>query len=263
MAKDKYYKRIDEPGKHSPVVNGHDDQIWGSNLDNETNKPSGLAKFQEVKIEDLVPKSPTPPVCSNPKREQRSISKSAAIGVGISVVGLGAGAIGYHIGKNNATKQYATKRRDFSNSAQVKSTPIKKMDSSEIRITPLSEIDDCLISYKEAIDDEQANRAVVEIFVLFIGIINRLNYLHNSRIVDDNGTMVQGYEVVNKLIQPELLEAINSIIRENPSYISDSDDYCLTEILGPDYYPLKEENVRVKLLHAITNNGIMRKNKIK
>ncbi|KGM45490.1 hypothetical protein P9D43_29145 [Neobacillus niacini] len=84
---------------------------------------------------------------------------------------------------------------------------------------------------------EEAQRELLDIFILTAILCAKIRKLSNSRIRKDRdipGAYIEGREVIEKLSTPEILDSVNRILENNPSLLEEK-SASLVDILGVTY----------------------------
>lgn len=246
------YRVVHKEGTHLASSNDTKGAFRGNLLDNDTNKPVGNAEW--VKVD----KSEYDSGASNKYQESRSEvelseeQKEMAAFIG-EVIAAGTvwvlsevvaprvkfwwqdratpslKKMWYGITDKKKTKQT---KKDM-NSHQNGKTEIAASRGIVLGIFP-EELDEAYEKYVNDMTSEEAQRELLDIFILSAILCAKIRKLSNSRIRkngDIPGAYLEGKEVVEKLSTPEFLDSVNRILENNPSLLEEK-SASLTEILG-------------------------------
>lgn len=98
----------------------------------------------------------------------------------------------------------------------------------------LHELDDAHEKYLCDMTSEEAQRELLDIFILSAIIAAKIRRLSNARIKNDGGSpgkYIEGKEIIQKLSDPTFINSINKIIEKNPMLLQEKST-ILSEILG-------------------------------
>lgn len=96
------------------------------------------------------------------------------------------------------------------------------------------ELDEAYERYTHDMTSEEAQRELLEIFILSAIVAAKIRKLANARIKnndDSSGEYIEGQAVVEKLSTPEFLSSINVILENNPRLLEEKSS-SLTDLLG-------------------------------
>ena len=93
------------------------------------------------------------------------------------------------------------------------------------------------VSYEKYMNDmtcEEAQRELLDIFILSALLIKKIRKLSNARIIKSEGASgeyLEGQKIIESLATPEYIGSINQILENNPQLLGEKTVY-LSEILG-------------------------------
>lgn len=88
--------------------------------------------------------------------------------------------------------------------------------------------------YMNDMTSEEAQRELLDIFILSALLIKKIRKLSNARIIKDGGApgeYLEGQAILERLTTPEYVGSINQILENNPQLMEEKTAY-LSEILG-------------------------------
>jgi len=88
--------------------------------------------------------------------------------------------------------------------------------------------------YMNDMTSEEAQRELLDIFILSALLIKKMRKLSNARIIKDDGASreyLEGQKILEILTMPEYVDSINQILENNPQLMGEKTAY-LSEILG-------------------------------
>lgn len=253
---DDLYRLIPEEGKHLANSNDTEGAYRGVYLDDETNKPSGAGEFVKVNPEDLVDSSETNPVENEPPSGDAA-AIAAILGIGIAIGVVIAKAFPYV--KQWATETAIPKAKTLWNKLLNKPEQLAQDSSIEFPIvndtTEHSElsIDVAFNNYRENMSSEEAQKELLDAFLLYLISAKKLMRVANANIVEPTGTITDGKSVIATITSDSMIESINSIIKCNPELLDESHAKALSEILGhkvfveAEYVPITQEELTLRL----------------
>ena len=134
----------------------------------------------------------------------------------------------------------------------VRMTVPPKKESTTIALT--ADLESAYQNYTVNMSSEEAQKELFEAFVLQYLSMKKLQKLSNARIVDAEGNVIDGADVVNKLSNPSVIRSINLLLSQNPSLLNEWQAKALAETLGREliqadhYVPIR----RSELLRQIS-----------
>jgi hypothetical protein len=95
-----------------------------------------------------------------------------------------------------------------------------------------TDLDGAYRNYTINMTSEEAQKELFEAFVLQYVSMKKLQKLAHARIVDMNGNIVNGADVIGRLSSPAVLRSINQLLSQNPSLLDEWQGQALSEALG-------------------------------
>lgn len=102
------------------------------------------------------------------------------------------------------------------------------------------EFDSAWKQYSEDISSEEAQKELIDAFILYVLAIIKLNRISNANIVDSEGKITDGRTIIEKLITPEVIDKINSILEHNPELLESWQCDAISGIIGRNIIKEKE-----------------------
>lgn len=259
MAREPLYRRIPEDGKHPANSKKNPGAISGAALDDKTNKPSGASDFMPVEISE---------------EEYLRAQKKAVFWGNLAEMGMdyvsvrfqywwrtkALPKIVYDIIPSTKIKVVNWGKHTFGKEGKkaeqtgqsVRMTVPPKKESTTIALT--ADLESAYQNYTVNMSSEEAQKELFEAFVLQYLSMKKLQKLSNARIVDAEGNVIDGADVVNKLSNPSVIRSINLLLSQNPSLLNEWQAKALAETLGREliqadhYVPIR----RSELLRQIS-----------
>ena len=144
-------------------------------------------------------------------------------------------------------KKEVTAHIEPSESAQMATTPEKAT-------TFLDEIDAAYENYSINMTSEEAQKELVDAFILRVLSEKKLWKIAHANIVDPAGNITDGRAMIDKLSSPLMLENINTILKNNPALLETWQTIALEDILGRElivdscYVPIEGQALRKNLM---------------
>lgn len=172
-----------------------------------------------------------------------------------------------NLAKKPANKAFAIKAKALVVEPTPKSNPMNcfgmpniKNDSLStslpVSIAMPSEFHDAYKQYSTNMTSEEAQKELLDAFVLYILSLKKLHKIANANIHDVSGNKLDGHKLVELATNPEIIMQINSIVQNNPKLLDEWQSIALSDILGraiihDSYYiPIDEQVLRHKLLSS-------------
>ena len=95
-----------------------------------------------------------------------------------------------------------------------------------------TDLDGAYRNYTINMTSEEAQKELFEAFVLQYVSMKKLQKLAHARIVDMNGNIVNGADVIGRLSSPAVLRSINQLLSQHPSLLDEWQGQALSEALG-------------------------------
>lgn len=267
------YRVVRKEGTHLASSNETNGAFRGNLLDDVTNKPVGNAEWVKVDKRDYDSGASYEYQESRSEVELSREQKEMATLIG-EVIAAGA----YWVlnekvappvkfwweeratpsikkmwyGITNKKKTKKTKRE--MNGHQDCNIEVATSRGSVLGIFP-EEIDETYEKYVNDMSSEEAQRELLDIFILSAILCAKIRKLSNSRIRKDVGITegyLEGQEVIEKLSTPEFVDCLNRILANNPSLLEEK-SASLVEILGQNiiindqYVPIQNNKLKVAL----------------
>ncbi len=127
---------------------------------------------------------------------------------------------------------------------EVESVNIQKTTS-----TPSDYFDYAYQNYSTNMTSEEAQKELVDAFILYVVAAKKFNKVANSNIVDSAGNSIEGKNLLDKVSTPQMLENVNTIISNNPKLLDEISSRTLESIIGrnvfvnKEYVPLKRSEL--------------------
>lgn len=119
-----------------------------------------------------------------------------------------------------------------------KGKPAQKPEISTTSKTVLEmvtqEFDEAYEKYVHDMTSEEAQRELMDIFILSVMLAAKIRKLSNARIIKDGGALgeyIEGQDIIQKLSDPKYVASINQILENNPLLLEEKST-TLSEILG-------------------------------
>lgn len=126
--------------------------------------------------------------------------------------------------------------------------------SLPISIAMPSEFHDAYKHYSTNMSSAEAQKELLDAFILYILSLKKINKVANANIYDTSGNIIDGHKLVEMATSPEIIVQINFILQNNPNLLDEWQSIALTDILGraiihdTHYIPIDEQMLRHKLL---------------
>lgn len=252
--KEDLYRLIPEEGKHLAESRDTEGAYRGVYLDDVTNKPSGAGEFIKVDPDEL--EDTDNDSISDNKESSDAAGIAALITLGI---GIGVGIAKAYPSVKEWVKETALPSvKGFWNKLFGKEeSPISA--KSEVRLSE-STTDETAISidvafneYRENMTSEDAQRELLEAFILYLVSMKKVHRVANANVVDSEGEITEGKMYIEALSNKGMIESINEILLHNPMILDQKQEAVLSDILGynvtnqKDYIPITAEALSTRL----------------
>lgn len=233
---DDLYRLIPEEGKHLAESHDTEGAFRGVYLDDETNKPSGAGEFVKVDLDDLIDRDDDPSSDSPSDASGNAAGVAALIGIGIGA-GIAIHAAYPHVkrwAKETAipsVKRLWAKvwKKDSEDTVALpNSTDALPGDAGTTEVS----IDVAYNEYRENMSSEEAQRELIEAFILHLESMRKVKRVANANVVDSDGRLSDGKAFLETVTSSGMLESVNDILRKNPALIDQKQKRLLAEILG-------------------------------
>lgn len=104
--------------------------------------------------------------------------------------------------------------------------------NDEFNTTAERSMDIAFNSYKENMSSEEAQKELLEAFILRLMSIKKFQRVANANVTNAAGKIIDGKNMIAALCNEDFLESINAIIRNNPTLLNEQQLHALSEILG-------------------------------
>lgn len=265
------YRVVHKKGTHLAPSKNTEGAVRGSLLDNETNQLAGQAEWVKV---DESEYGYDEPYDYQETRWEKELSPEAQEFAKLVGEAIAAGTVWVLREvvtprvklwwQEKAAPAMREKWGDVKNKNTLKKTRRERsMQSTEIAATSQTvpgmvsqELDDAYEKYVHDMTSKEAQRELLEIFILSVMLTAKIRKLSCARIIRDGGTpgeYIEGQEIIQKLSEPEYVASINQILENNPLLLEEK-SATLSEILGysivfnGQYVPIESTQVREKLM---------------
>lgn len=130
--------------------------------------------------------------------------------------------------------------------------------TSEIAVTPEQVTDGITQRLEEAYDEyaiqmssEEAQKELIEIFLISAVLVSKINRLSNANITDEvTGKLAKGQVIADRLREPQFLASVNEILSRNPALLEKGQTATMEELFGRvltaegEYVPITQEQFR-------------------
>lgn len=173
----------------------------------------------------------------------------------------------------NRKKKNKNKITSISNTRKTKSQQIlveqSKTRSSEIATSSKMsasatvEFDNAYEQYTINMTSEEAQKELLDIFMLSVIRARKVWKISHANIVDaanPSGQFIEGKAVIERLSDPNVIGNINRILEKNPALLEEWESVALSEILGSEliineqYMAIDDKRFREALTDIRTNN---------
>lgn len=259
------YRLIHKEGTHLAPSKDTEGAFRGSLLDNETRQIAGQAEW--VKVDESVYRHDAP--YDQDPGQKKELSPEAQLAVKLIADGsmwvlsevVAPRAIDWWHEK--ASPLIKEKWDDVRSKKKYRKTGKGEPQVPEIAVTGELTVgtfpqvlDKAYEKYVYAMTSEEAQRELVDIFLLSIMIIAKIRKLSNARIVMDGsmpGEFLEGKDIIQKITAPKYVASINQILEKNPLLLEEK-SATLSEILGCSivldcqYLPIESNQLKEKLM---------------
>jgi hypothetical protein len=270
------YRVIYKEGTHLASSNETDGAFRGNLLDNDTNKLVAHAEW--VKVDKSEYESYEYQESSREvelSKEQKEMAALLGEILAAGTVWVFSEVVAPHVKHwwqdkaapsikqtwNSITNKKKTKQtQKGKNNNQVYTTKVAAQKGTVPDIL-FDEIDEAYKKYVNNMTSEEAQKELIDIFVLSAILTAKIRKLSNARIRKDGGMIaeyIDGQKVIEKLSSAEFIDSINGILENNRSLLDEKVSISLSEILGRNlvldgqYVPI--ENNRFKEALVLTTD---------
>lgn len=250
MACEPLYRRIPEKGKHPANSKRNQGAISGAALDDETNKPSGSSDFMPVNISES----------DYLKAQQKATFWWCLTEMCVDYVSerfqywwriKALPTIFNEIlpsAKDNLIK-WNRRRKENVEQSKKSINMTTQADKGSVIVALPADFESAYQNYTVNMSSESAQKELFEAFVLQYLSMKKIQKLFHARIVDVDGNVIDGSEVVKKLSNPTVIRSINQLLFQNPSLLHEWQAKALAESLGRDlvqndqFVPIREREL--------------------
>lgn len=118
----------------------------------------------------------------------------------------------------------------------------------------LPDVDTAYKQFTIDMTSEEAQKELLEAFILYLLAANKLQKVSNANIIDSAGVISTGQELIDKLSSKPLIDNVNSLLESNPNLLGAWQVAAFAEVLGRDpvvegrFIPIDEHDLRERLL---------------
>lgn len=108
--------------------------------------------------------------------------------------------------------------------------------------------------YSTNMTSEEAQKELLDAFILYILSLKKLHKVANANIYDVSGNKIDGHKMIELATNPEIIMQINCIVQNNPKLLDEWQSIALSDMLGraiihdTHYVPIDGQMLRHKLL---------------
>lgn len=250
--KDDIYRMIRKEGSHPASSKKTEGAFRGTLLDDESNQIVGQAEFVKVDPSELednsISNQNTPPEVDSNALEDFVIEIVGALGavvltefVAPKVQVLWRERIAPTIKEKWTAVRHKNRPTQNTNIFQINETQIVTVDELNAVQNVLDETDDILLEelveahdkYVLHMTDEEAQRELLEIFILMVMLTQKIRKLSSAHIVTGDGIKlyIDGDNLIRQLSNPIYISSINEILSSNPLLLEEKSQY-FEKIMG-------------------------------
>jgi hypothetical protein len=251
------YRPIIKDGTHLASSQDTPGTYRGTLYDDHTNKLVAHAEWERVDEDEEEKESSS---------ENLDLRVVVGVGVGFVVVAMGAVVIKKHVAprvkillQNNKVAPPIKKRWQIL-TAKIKDKQKSNLHTNEIvPHKPSYELlEEAYQKYANDMTSEEAQRELLDIFILSALLIAKITKLSNSRIIDGDAPTeyLAGQKVLEWLNTPEYISCINQILQNNPQLLEEK-AVDFHEILGRNlvlngsYIPIEIGNFKEEIPQTV------------
>ena len=109
-------------------------------------------------------------------------------------------------------------------------TSVAESGSSAVSVQ--DEFDSAYEQYTIHMTSEEAQKELIDIFILTIMREKKIQRLRHARVEDAAGHIVDGADLVKRLADPAVMKSINCILEQRPDLLDEMQETYLTSLLG-------------------------------
>ncbi|WML33413.1 hypothetical protein [Clostridium sp. OS1-26] len=265
------YRPVYKEGTHLAPSKDTEGAVRGSLLDNETNQIAGQAEW--VKVDESEYGYDEHYDYQEPRREKelspeaQELAQLVGEAIAAGTIWVLSEVVAPRVKfwwQEKAAPAIREKWDDVKSKKKFKKTrKVRPVQSSEIAATSKTvsgmvsqELDEAYEKYAHDMTSEEAQRELMDIFILSVMLTAKIRKLSNARIIKNGGAhgeYIEGQEIIQKLSAPEYVASINQILENNPLLLEEK-SATLSEILGRSivlngqYVPIESTQIREKLM---------------
>lgn len=253
--KEELYRLIPEEGKHLAESHDTEGAFRGVYLDDETNRPSGAGEFIKVDLDDFEDAECNPDLDTEESSNAAGNATLIAFGAFIGAVVT----IAYpHVRKWVKEKVVPSVRSCWNKLRGKEEPPLLQKPDDSIAVTTTvkntTSIDVAFSEYRENMSNEEAQRELIEAFVLYLVSMKKVHRVSNANIIDSEGKITDGRMLIETLASKGMIESINEILFQKPEILDQKQEALLSEVLGyhvinqDEFIPITVEALSAGLL---------------
>jgi DNA polymerase II small subunit/DNA polymerase delta subunit B len=116
------------------------------------------------------------------------------------------------------------------------------------------EFDEAYEQYTVNMTSEEAQKELLDAFILYVLAAKKLNRVANANVVDYAGKITEGRTMIEKISAPEVIGKINAILENNPGLLEEWQSVALSGIIGgsllveKEYVPIQAGEFKRQLM---------------
>lgn len=263
------YRPVYKEGTYLAPSKNTEGAVRGSLLDNETNQIAGQAEWVKVDVreygydEPYDYQEPRRKKELSPEAEEFAQLVGQAIASGTIWVFSEVVAPRAKFWWQEKVAPVMREKWEDVKSKKTKRTRKERPQCTEIPATSdtvsgmvSQELDEAYVKYVHDMTSEEAQRELMDIFILSVMLTAKIRKLSNARITKDGGALgeyIEGQDIIQKLSAPKYVDSINQILENNPLLLEEK-SAILSEILGRSivlncqYLPIESNQFKEKLM---------------
>ncbi len=235
------YRLIYDEGTHPASSNDTDGAIRGNLLDDKTNKPVANAEWVEVDESEYESDNSYDLQENQQKVELSPEEQKRAQEEGEALAALIISLIEYaapHVKRwwqNDAVPTMKDKWKTFTDKIKDKQSTKGKKNSKLTTNEIITEnqvvrevishgLEEAYEKYMNDMTSEEAQRELLDIFILSALLMTKLRRLSNAHIINNGGApgeYLEGQKIIERLSTPEYIGSINRILENNPQLMEE------------------------------------------
>lgn len=155
---------------------------------------------------------------------------------------------------NGKGKKAYAKNGEHSSRRESKKTTSVNTSRRNTIIMP-DEFDFAYEQYSANMTSEEAQKELLDAFILYVLAIKKLNKVARAKITDLDENIIDGRTMIDKISAPVVIEKINNILDHNPKLLEEWQTIALSDILGgtltkeDKLIPINGDKLQQGLLH--------------